>query len=67
MTERDMQGGPSTEGESTSISSRSGGFTDKGNFDLGFDMCVGVYQVAREEHPKAAFKYFTIYLQELCP
>lgn len=44
-----------------------GGGSQQGNLDPGFDVCVGVYQVEREEHPKAALKYFPIQCQKLCP
>lgn len=64
MTEGSIKGGPSTEEGSTSISS-----TEQSNSNPGFDVCVGVYQVEWEgqEHPKAAFKYFPIQIQEVCP
>lgn len=41
----------------------------QGNFDPGFDTCVGVCPGQRggQEHPKAACKSFVIQLQEACP
>lgn len=58
VIEGSIRGGPSTEERSTSVSG-----TKQGNSGLGFDVCVGVYQVERgQEHPKVAFKYFPIQL-----
>lgn len=56
---------PSTEEGPTSISSRSGGFTEQGNFDPGFDVCVGVYQVAREHPSIQIFSSLTLRIMSL--